>query len=122
MSRADTVRDRVRDTIGSPGAVAHAVLLGWRRSSVRGSEVRSGDRAARRLVRTNAPVARGMRPIRLLPGGWSAAAPDGFPSRCATRGAVRSTLSGPAPQGHSLRLIHYSPVLPVQSAGGEDLR
>jgi len=32
--------------------------------------------------------------------------------------AAEYTLSDPHPQDHSLRSIHYAPVLPVQCAGG----
>ena len=36
--------------------------------------------------------------------------------------AAEYTLSGPRRRGHRTRSIHYSPVLPVQCAGEEELR
>jgi len=60
-----------------------------------------GDAVDRRLRRRAAPAARRMKIVTVRHGR-----------------AAEYTLSDPHPQDHSLRSIHYAPVLPVQCAGG----
>ena len=114
MSRADGVRD----TIGSPGAVAHAVLLGSG-AGRDGPVLRPDQRAGGGI---------GCGRIAAVP----APAPEcvseqliGYASGSVTqrdRPAAECTRSGTCPSGHDPHSIHYSPVLPVLCAGGEMLR
>jgi hypothetical protein len=101
----------VRRGVSSPGAVAHGVPP--RRSAGRSPGPVSGGTARERARMRSALVPRARR-HRPCAERWLVTVRNGP--------AAESTLSAPRPQGHRLRSIHYSPVLPVQCAGEEELR
>jgi hypothetical protein len=115
-----------RTEAGSPGAVAHAVLLGGgagRMGPVLPDQRADGGMGCGRIATSSVDRTTGRR----------AAGVTGHVTGYATRHvigyvtlrdrpAVDCTRSGPCPQGHNPRSIHYSPVLLVPCAGGEMLR
>ena len=109
----------LRPTVaGSPGAVAHAVLLGS--GAGRDGPVLRPDQRAEGGIgcgRISAVPARAPRGMAGQPSGYAHG-----PVTQRDRPAAECTRSGTRPSCHDLHSIHYSPVLPVLCAGGEMLR
>ena len=109
----------LRPTVaGSPGAVAHAVLLGsgaGRDGPVLRPDQRAGGGIGCGLIATvPAPAPKCVSELLI-----------GYASDFVTQRdhpTAECTRSGTCPSGHDARSIHYSPVLPVLCAGGEMLR
>ena len=109
----------LRPTVaGSPGAVAHAVLLGS--GAGRDGPVLRPDQRAEGGIGCGRISAVPVRAPRGMVG-----QPIGYARGSVTqrdRPAAECTRSGTRPSCHDPHSIHYSPVLPVLCAGGEMLR